>query len=139
RGRRRARPAARSRARARLNVKVGFTPSEEVAAALGVVIDVLRATSTICQAAAAGYARIVCVGEVDEARALAARGVALAGARGNVRPEGFDCGNSPREFADGPAPRETLVLTTTTGTRILLAAGARCETVQGGSLRNFAA
>jgi 2-phosphosulfolactate phosphatase len=122
-----------------VRVRVGFTPGEEIAASLGVVIDVLRATSTICQAVAAGYERVVCVGEVDEARALAARrdGAALAGERGNVRPDGFDFGNSPRELANGAPARTTLVLTTTNGTRLLLAAAARCETVLVGSLLNL--
>ena len=41
----------------------------------------------------------ICVGEVEDARALAGPGVALAGERHNVRIEGFDFGNSPREFA----------------------------------------
>jgi 2-phosphosulpholactate phosphatase len=82
-----------------VRVKVGFTPAEQVSAPLGIVIDVLRATSTICQALASGIERVVCVGEIDDARALAGPGVALAGERGNVRVDGFDYGNSPREFA----------------------------------------
>ena len=120
-----------------MKVRVGFTPGEQVGAPVGIVIDVLRATSTICQALAAGYERVVCVGEIDDARALAGEGVALAGERHNVRIEGFDFGNSPREFADGAEPRSTLVLTTTNGTRLLLAAAARCETVLVASLLNL--
>jgi 2-phosphosulfolactate phosphatase len=122
-----------------VRVRVGFTPVEQVAAPVGVVIDVLRATSTICQALAAGYERVICAGEVEEAKAIAAEkdDTALAGERGNVRPEGFDYGNSPREFADGAPARSTLVLTTTNGTRLLLAASARCETVLVGSLLNL--
>jgi 2-phosphosulfolactate phosphatase len=122
-----------------LRVRVGFTPGEEIAASVGVVIDVLRATSTICQALAGTFERVVCVGEVDEARALAAgrADVALAGERGNVRPEGFDFGNSPRELADSAAGRATLVLTTTNGTRLLLAAASRCDEVLVASLLNL--
>ena len=89
----------------RVQVRVGFTPGEQVAAPVGIVIDVLRATSTICQALAGGYERVVCVGEVDDARALAGAGVALAGERDNVRIDGFDFGNSPREFAGGGGAR----------------------------------
>jgi 2-phosphosulfolactate phosphatase len=119
-----------------VRVRVGFTPVEEVAAPLGIVIDVLRATSTICQALAAGYERVICVGEIDDARALAGPGVALAGERGNVRIDGFDFGNSPREFvAKGSA--DTVVLTTTNGTRLLLTAAARCEEVLVASLLNL--
>jgi 2-phosphosulfolactate phosphatase len=120
-----------------VRIRVGFTPGEEIAAPLGVVIDVLRATSTICQAIAAGFERVICAGEVEEARALAGPGVVLGGERGNVRPEGFDFGNSPREFAGSAPVASTLVLTTTNGTRLLLAAAARCEMVIVGSLLNL--
>jgi 2-phosphosulfolactate phosphatase len=121
-----------------VRVTVGFTPAEQVAAPVGVVIDVLRATSTICQALDAGWGRLVCVGEVDDARALAGPGVALAGERHNVRIDGFDFGNSPREFVDAP-PADGVVLTTTNGTRALLAAAERCETVFVASLLNLEA
>jgi 2-phosphosulfolactate phosphatase len=122
-----------------VRVRVGLTPAEPTAGTVAVVIDVLRATSTICAALANGYERVICAGEVDEARALAAGrdDSALAGERGNVRPEGFDFGNSPRELAAGAPSRPTLVLTTTNGTRLLLAAASRCETVLVGSLLNF--
>ena len=56
-------------------VRVGLTPRDEVATPLGVVIDVLRATSVICQALAGGFASVTCVGEVEEARTLAGDGV----------------------------------------------------------------
>jgi 2-phosphosulfolactate phosphatase len=121
-----------------VKVRVGFTPAEEVSGELGIAIDVLRATSTMCQAFEAGYERVVCVAEVEDARALAAEGVALAGERHNVLIEGFHFGNSPREFLDAPA-HSTLVMTTTNGTRLLLAAAARCETVLVASLLNLGA
>ena len=120
-----------------MRVSVGLTPRDEVAAPVAVVIDVLRATSTICQAFAGGFERVVCVGEVDEARALRGEGVAIGGERFNVRPEGFDFGNSPREFAGLTKASTTLVLTTTNGTRLLLGAAARCDTVLAGSLLNL--
>ena len=62
---------------------------------------------------------LACAG-LDQARELAGRlgnGTVLAGERECVRPEGFEMGNSPREFADGTARGETLVLSTTNGTR----------------------
>ena len=115
---------------------MGFTPAEQVGASLGIVIDVLRATSTICQAFASGYERVACVAEIDDARALLGDGVALAGERDNVLIEGFHFGNSPREFLEPPA-HTTLVMTTTNGTRLMLAAAARCETVLVASLLNL--
>jgi 2-phosphosulfolactate phosphatase len=122
-----------------VKVHVAFTPAEEVSAPVGIVVDVLRATSTITQALAAGYRRVLCCSEVDDARALARRegGTVLGGERKTVRIPGFDFGNSPREFL-APAA-ETLVLTTTNGTRLLVAAAARCEVVLVGSLLNLAA
>jgi 2-phosphosulfolactate phosphatase len=120
-----------------MRVRVGFTPGEQISAPVGVVIDVLRATSVICQALAAGFGRVICVGEVEQALALAGPDVVLGGERANVRPEGFDFGNSPREYADINGDGRTLVLTTTNGTRLLLAAAARCETVFVGSLLNL--
>jgi len=61
----------------------------------------------------------------------------LGGERKTVRIDGFDFGNSPREFVEPGA--ETLVLTTTNGTRLLLAAAERCELVLVGSLLNLSA
>jgi 2-phosphosulfolactate phosphatase len=120
-----------------MRVHVAFTPAEEVSAPVGIVIDVLRATSTMTQALAGGYRRVLCCSEVDEARAVAAAegGAVLAGERKTVRIEGFDFGNSPREFLEPAA--ETVVLTTTNGTRLLLAAAERCELVLVGSLLNL--
>jgi 2-phosphosulfolactate phosphatase len=124
---------------AAVRIHVAFTPAEEVSAPVGIVVDVLRATSTITQALAAGYRRVLCCAEVDEARSVAAAegGAVLGGERRTVRIDGFDFGNSPREFVEPAA--ETLVLTTTNGTRLLLAAAARCELVLVGSLLNLGA
>jgi 2-phosphosulfolactate phosphatase len=122
-----------------MRVHVAFTPAEEVPAPVGIVVDVLRATSTITQALAAGYRRVLCCAEVEEARAVAAAegGAVLGGERGTVRIDGFHFGNSPRDFTEPAA--ETLVLTTTNGTRLLLAAAERCELVLVGSLLNLEA
>jgi 2-phosphosulfolactate phosphatase len=122
-----------------VRVDVVFTPDEAGAAPTGLVIDVIRATSTICQALAAGYERVFCTAEVDEARALRGRlgeGV-LGGERNAVRIPGFDLGNSPREYVE---PRSSaLVLSTTNGTRAVVAAAQRCERVYIASLLNLAA
>ena len=125
-----------------MRVHVAFTPGElledEAPAPVGIVVDVLRATSTMTQALAAGYRRVLCCAEIDEARALAATegSVRLAGERRLEHIPGFDFGNSPREVAGEPAA-ETLVLTTTNGTRLLVFAAARFERVYVGSLLNL--
>jgi len=122
-----------------MRVHVAFTPAETVRAPVAVVVDVLRATSTIVQALASGYRRVLCCAEIDEARELRERlgeGV-LAGERLAQAIPGFDLGNSPAEFVE---PRgETVILTTTNGTRAIVAAAAGAETVLVGSLLNLAA
>ena len=122
-----------------MRVDVVFTPDEAGAAPTGIVIDVIRATSTICQALASGYSRVFCTAEVEEARALRDRlgeGV-LGGERQAVRIPGFDLGNSPREYLEQAGT--TLVLSTTNGTRAVLAAAERCERVLVASLLNLSA
>ena len=121
-----------------MRVHVAFTPGEQTPAPVGIVVDVLRATSTMTQALASGYRRVLCCAEIEEARALAeTEGPAkLAGERRLEPIDGFDFGNSPREFAGEPAA-ETLILSTTNGTRLLVAAAARFEHVYVGSLLNL--
>jgi len=121
-----------------VRVHIAFTPGEQTPAPVGIVVDVLRATSTITQALAAGYERVLCCAEIDEARELArTQGPAkLAGERRLEHIEGFDFGNSPSEVAGEP-PVQTLILTTTNGTRLLVDAAARFERVYVGSLLNL--
>jgi len=120
-----------------VRVHVAFTPDEAAEAPTGVVIDVIRATSTICQALAAGYERVWCAAEVEDARALREADVTLGGERLGVRIEGFDLGNSPSEYLE---PRtSTLALSTTNGTRAIVAAAERCDRVYIASLLNLAA
>src|SRR3954452_11355224 len=120
-------------------VDVAFTPDEASPAPIGVVVDVLRATSTIAQALASGYERVLCCKEIDEARALRAElpDSLLGGERKAVRGEGSDVGPSPREFLEPRA--RTLILSTTNGTRAILETSRRCERVLLGSLLNLSA
>ena len=120
-------------------VHVAFTPGEAAPAAVGVVVDVLRATSTIAQALASGYERVLCCAEIEEARALRAElpDSLLGGERQGIRVEGFDVGASPREFLEARARR--LILSTTNGTRAILETSRRCERVLLGSLLNVSA
>jgi 2-phosphosulfolactate phosphatase len=122
-----------------VHVHVAFTPEEAAAAPVGIVVDVIRASSTIAQALAAGYERILCCAEVEDARTLRAElpDSLVGGERNAVRIEGFDAGASPREFLEVHA--RTLILSTTNGTRAILAAAARCDEVLIGSLLNLGA
>jgi 2-phosphosulfolactate phosphatase len=123
-----------------VRVDVAFNPAEAVSAPTGIVVDVLRATSTIAQALASGYERVYCCAEIDHARAL--RGELgeglLGGERSAVRIEGFDVGASPREFLGEPRG-QTVIFSTTNGTRAILAAAGRCDHVYLGSLLNLSA
>jgi 2-phosphosulfolactate phosphatase len=122
-----------------VHVHVAFTPDEAASAPVGIVVDVLRATSTMAQALAGGYERVLCTAEIEEARALRAElgDSVVGGERNAVRIEGFEVGASPREFLEPRAG--TLILSTTNGTRTILAAAARCDEVLLGSLLNLGA
>ena len=119
---------------------VAFTPAEAAAAPLGIVVDVMRATSTIAQALSSGYERVLCCAEIEDALALKAElgeAALTAGERDAKRIEAFDAGASPREFLEPRA--ETLVLSTTNGTRSIVAAAASCDEVVLGALLNLEA
>ena len=122
-----------------MKVHVAFTPDEAAAAPTGIVIDVLRATSTIAQALSVGYRRVLCVPEIEQAHALRAElpDSIVGGERDAIRIDGFDVGASPREFLEPRA--ETLILSTTNGTRTIVTAAERCDEVLVGSLLNLAA
>jgi 2-phosphosulfolactate phosphatase len=103
-------------------------PRERLAGSVAVVVDVLRASTTIVYALAAGCCDVRPCAEIDEARALAdgmrAGRVLLAGERDGTPIPGFDLGNSPGEFTAQNCRDSTVVLTTTNGTRALLHATA---------------
>src|SRR5271165_3967965 len=100
-----------------------LAPAGALAGGLAVVIDVLRATTTIVHALAAGCADVRPCAEVDEARQLAdgmrAGRVLLGGERGGEPLPGFDLGNSPGAYTAQRCKGCTIVLTTTNGTRAL--------------------
>jgi 2-phosphosulfolactate phosphatase len=117
---------------------VAFTPAEAAAAQLGIVVDVMRATSTIAQALSSGYRRVLCCAEVDDALALREElgdEAITGGEREAKRIEAFDAGASPREFREPRA--ETLILSTTNGTRSIVAAAEACDEVVLGALLNL--
>jgi 2-phosphosulfolactate phosphatase len=122
-----------------MGIAVAFTPVETAPAQTGVVVDVLRATSTIAQALASGYRRVLCCAEIDDALALRAEipDSLVGGERKAVQVKGFDVGASPREFLEPRA--DTLILSTTNGTRAILETAQRCEEVVLGSVLNLEA
>ena len=122
-----------------MRIDVAFTPVETAPAPIGVVVDVLRASSTIAQALASGYRRVLCCAEIEDALALRAAipDSLVGGERKAVQVEGFDVGASPREFLEPRA--DTLILSTTNGTRAILETAQRCEEVVLASMLNLEA
>lgn len=127
-------------------VSVHLLPSLMPAGALrggvAVVIDVLRATTTIVHALAHGCSAVIPCGEIDEAREVAEglpRGSAILGGERRGEPiPGFDLGNSPGDYTAEACRGKTLVMTTTNGTRALLAS-LEAEVVLVGAFVNLAA
>jgi 2-phosphosulfolactate phosphatase len=116
-------------------IDVAFTPAEARQARTTVVIDVLRATSTILAALDAGYQRVLCAPRIEHALAIAGHGRTLAGERHCVRPVGFDVGNSPAEVR--AAPGTELVLSTTNGAPAIVRAAELSDVVLIGALLNL--
>ncbi len=115
-----------------MRVGAGLAPGavgeEEVEGRVAVVIDVIRASTTVVTALTAGATRVVPVASTREARRVAAElrrtepgpdRVLLCGERGGRPVQGFDLGNSPAEYAAVRVADRSLVFTTTNGTRML--------------------
>ena len=103
-----------------------------------VVTDILRATTTITFAMANGARTITPVLTPEDAFRLAADqpNTLIGGERGGVKVDGFDLGNSPREYTEAVVSGQQIVLTTTNGTRTLQACRA-AERVLVGSFFNL--
>jgi 2-phosphosulfolactate phosphatase len=107
----------------------------ELAGSAVVVIDLLRASTTICQALASGAREVVPFLEVEDALAAAAneeRGqIVLGGERQGKKIAGFDLGNSPAEYTPDVVRGRRVLITTTNGTRALYHAQHACRVLIG--------
>jgi 2-phosphosulfolactate phosphatase len=122
---------------------VPFPPSPEILSnKTVVVIDVLRATSVIIEALSQGAIEVIPVTTVEEATRLFKtfpRGsTLLGGERGSRKIQGFDFGNSPKEYTAERVKGKRLVLTTTNGTKAFHSV-AGAEDVLAGSFLNIRA
>jgi 2-phosphosulfolactate phosphatase len=128
------------------SLAVHFLPAlvsaDELAGSDVVMIDVLRASTTIAHALAAGASAVIARREVEEARSFAAnlpQGTAvLGGERGGLPIAGFDLGNSPAEYVHDTVGGKTVVFTTTNGTLALMQCRAAAR-VFIGSFANLSA
>lgn len=111
-----------------MHLNVFFTPSaivvdESSPNDVYIVIDVIRATTSMAVMFDQGAARVLVAGTIEEAREAAQKipGVLLCGER-NVQPvPGFDYGNSPVQFSQVDLTGRELIMTTTNGTRAFYA------------------
>src|SRR5262245_29907438 len=119
-----------------------LVPPCRLAGGVAVVIDVLRATTTMVHALAAGCDGVRPCATVEEAQKLAdslpAGKVILCGEREGMPLPGFDGGNSPREFTCAKCKGVAVVLTTSNGTKALLHA-AQAERVLVAGFVNYSA
>ncbi|MCB0481800.1 MAG: 2-phosphosulfolactate phosphatase [Flavobacteriales bacterium] len=119
-------------------IEVCFTPEQfsfyENDDAVAVVIDVFRATSAMCVAFDNGMKEIIPVERVEEAIDYKKKGYLVAAERKGEVVEGFNLGNSPFHYMNSDFVGQTLVITTTNGTRAIKTAGKRNEVVIGSFL-----
>lgn len=100
-----------------------------------VVIDLLRASTTICHALSAGAREVTPFVEVDDVLRAAEgqdrAGLLLGGERGGERIDGFDLGNSPRDYTADAVFGKQILFTTSNGTRALHHARLAAKVVVG--------
>jgi len=129
-----------------MKIDLAFTPFElekkELEGKAVVVIDSLRATSTMLTAFENECAGFIPVATIEEARELSANlkdpNILLGGERGARPLEGFHVGNSPRDYSPGKVRGKVVIMTTTNGTRALVAA-REAEEVFIGAFLNLSA
>lgn len=86
-----------------------------------VIIDIVRATSTICTAIEYGVDHLISVSSIEETLKLKDEGYIIAGERNGDKIEGFDMGNSPISFMDRKLEGQKIAITTTNGTATIQA------------------
>ena len=113
-----------------MKFSIYFTPNgltqNDVAGQPVLVVDVLRTTTTIVTALGNGAKAVLPAETAADAIQLSNNlerdDILLAGEQGDEPIEGFQCGNSPLEMTADKVKDMSLVMTTTNGTRALLAA-----------------
>ncbi len=110
------------------SIEVVYTPAllplYEVKGKIVVVIDILRATSTICVAFKTGVNKILPVGSPEECRMFKDFDFLIAAERNAQKVEGFDLGNSPFEYENPILEGKKIAFTTTNGTKAIKQAKA---------------
>lgn len=94
-------------------------PSYILKNSIVVVIDIFRASTSICYGIANGAEAIIPVSEVEECLSYKSAGFSLAAERNGAVVEGFEFGNSPFSYTEERVKGKTIVLTTTNGTKAI--------------------
>jgi len=119
-------------------LEVCFTPAlihlHDISNAVVVVIDVLRATSSMCVAFTYGVKSIVPVATIEESLAFKEKGFLIGAERNGEMLDGFDLGNSPFSYMDEKVRGRDIALTTTNGTQAMAAAKGAAQVVAGSFL-----
>ena len=97
----------------------------DVSEAIVVVIDILRATTTMCVAFDHGAELMVPVEHIEECTPYKEKGFLIAGERSGEQLAGFDFGNSPFSYTEEAIKGKRIAITTTNGTRAIKAAQQR--------------
>lgn len=129
-----------------MKLEVVFAPNAiapaDVAGRTVVVVDILRATTSIAVALANGAKAVLPAASTEEALRIAQNlerdAVVLAGERKSARIPGFALGNSPAEFGAEAVAGKTIVMTTSNGTQALIAAQGAREVIAAAAV-NFSA
>lgn len=109
-------------------------PFYENKGATVVVIDIFRATSAMCTAFANGVEAMIPVARIEDALDYKKRGFMVAAERKGEVVEGFHIGNSPFHYLTDKVKGETIVITTTNGTRAIEVAKNNHQVVIGSFL-----
>lgn len=119
-------------------LEVCFSPAlihlHDISDSIVVVIDVLRATSSICVAFANGVNSIVPVASIEESYSYKEKGFLVGAERNGEMLEGYDLGNSPFSYLDASVKGRDIALTTTNGTQAIEAAKGAYQIVIGSFL-----
>lgn len=89
----------------------------KVAGKTVVIIDIFRASTTICTALGNGAKAIIPVKDPEYCKQYRSNGVLIAGEKNGLKLEGFDLGNSPYEYLQADLSGKVIALTTTNGTK----------------------